>query len=294
MTLNGWLQILFFLLAIFSRDADHRRLHGPRVHTSTDVAGPGAAAVRAAALPADRRRRGARDALDGVRRRTAPLQRRLDAGAVRDAAAAGGAALEPAGIRRRRAGSGVQHRRVVHDQHQLAGVRRRNDDELFHADGRPRVSQLRVGRGRHRGGDRLHPRHRAEGERHHRQLLGGHGARPRSGCCCRSRSSARCSSSPRAWCRTSGRTTRRRLSIRRQSRRPVPTARRSRRGSRNRRSRRGRWPRRRSSSSSARTAAASSMRTARIRSRTRRRSRTSWRCSASSRSRRASPTRSAR
>ena len=55
-----------------------------------------------------------------------------------------------------------------------------------------------------------------------------------------------------------------------------------------------RWRRRKSSSSSAPTAAASSTRTARIRSRTRRRSRTSWRCSASSPSRRASPTRSDR
>ena len=61
-----------------------------------------------------------------------------------------------------------------------------------------------------------------------------------------------------------------------------------------RRSRRGRSRRRRSSSSSAPTAAASSTPTARTRSRTRRRSRTSWRCSASSRSRPASPTRSAR
>jgi K+-transporting ATPase ATPase A chain len=61
----------------------------------------------------------------------------------------------------------------------------------------------------------------------------------------------------------------------------------------NRSSPRDRRPRRRSSSSSAPTAAGSSTPTARTRSRTRHRSRTSWRCSASSRSRRASPTRSA-
>ena len=35
--------------------------------------------------------------------------------------------------------------------------------------------------------DRVHPRHRAEGEGHARQLLGRPGARARSGCCCRSR-----------------------------------------------------------------------------------------------------------
>ena len=57
--------------------------------------------VRAAALPAHRRRRDARDALDRVRRRAAPLQRRLDAGALRDAAPAGSAAVQPAGLRGR-------------------------------------------------------------------------------------------------------------------------------------------------------------------------------------------------
>ena len=118
--------------------------------------------------------------------------------------------FNPQGFGRRRAGSRLQHRRVVHDQHQLAGVQRRVDDELLHADGRARVPQLRVGGGRHRGRHRLHPRHRAEGEGHDRQLLGRPGARRRSGCCCRSRSSARCSSSRRASCRTSSRTTRRR------------------------------------------------------------------------------------
>ena len=60
---------------------------------------------------------------------------------------------------------GVQHRRVVHDQHELAGLPRRNDDELLHADGRPRVPQLRVGGGRHRAGHRVHPRHRAAARR---------------------------------------------------------------------------------------------------------------------------------
>ena len=72
----------------------------------------------------------------------------------------------------RAAGPRVQHRRVVHDQHELAGLQRRVDDELSHADGRARVPQLRVGGDRHRAGDRLHPRHRAEGEGHARQLLG--------------------------------------------------------------------------------------------------------------------------
>ena len=88
MTLNGWLQILFFLLAIFLVTPLIGALHGARVHAPAHLAGSGAAAGRAADLPAHRRRRGARDALDRVRRRGAPVQRRLDAGALRDAAAA--------------------------------------------------------------------------------------------------------------------------------------------------------------------------------------------------------------
>ncbi len=70
------------------------------------------------------------------------------------------AAVEPAGAGRRGARPRLQHRGVVHDQHQLAVVRRRDDDELLHADGGAGVPQLRVGGGRHRAGDRVHPRHR--------------------------------------------------------------------------------------------------------------------------------------
>ena len=81
------------------------------------------------------------------------------AGAVRHAAHAARAAVQSAGIWPGRAGPGVQHRGVVHHQHELAGVRRRDDDELFHPDGRARLPQLRLGRGRHLGRDRLHSRH---------------------------------------------------------------------------------------------------------------------------------------
>ena len=121
----------------------------------------------------------------------------------------------PQGFAAVRAGPGVQHRRVVHDQHELAGLQRRVDDELFHADGRARVPQLRVGGGRHRAGDRVHPRHRAEGEGHARQLLGRPGARLALGAAADLPSSARCSSCRRASSRTCGRTTRSRSSIRR-------------------------------------------------------------------------------
>ena len=51
-----------------------------------------------------------------------------------------------------------------------------SDDELFHADGRTRLSQLCVGRGRHRVGDRLYSRHCSPADADHRQLLGRHGS----------------------------------------------------------------------------------------------------------------------
>ena len=70
--------------------------------------------------------------------------------------------FNPQGLAAVAAGPGVQHRRVVHHQHQLAVVRRRDDDELLHADGGAGVPQLRVGRGRHRAGDRVHSRHRRD------------------------------------------------------------------------------------------------------------------------------------
>ena len=68
MTLNGWLQILFFLLAIFLVTpliGGYMARVFTRQRTWLD---PVAAAARAADLPAHRRRRGARDAMDRVRR----------------------------------------------------------------------------------------------------------------------------------------------------------------------------------------------------------------------------------
>ena len=71
------------------------------------------------------------------------------------------AAVEPAGPWWGLAGPRVQHRGVVHDQYELAGLRRRIHHELSHADGRSRLPQLCLGRGRHRPRGGLHPRHRS-------------------------------------------------------------------------------------------------------------------------------------
>ena len=57
MTLNGWLQILFFLLLVGLVTPAARRLHGPGVHATADLARSDHAAARTADLPLDRRRR---------------------------------------------------------------------------------------------------------------------------------------------------------------------------------------------------------------------------------------------
>ena len=84
MTLNGWLQILFFLLAIFAGDAARsaaswRACSPASAPGSIRCCGP----IERLIYRLDRRRRDARDALDRVRRRDAAVQRRLDAGALR-------------------------------------------------------------------------------------------------------------------------------------------------------------------------------------------------------------------
>ena len=61
-----------------------------------------------------------------------------------------GRAAAVARVPRRRPGARVQHRGVVRDQHQLAGVLRRGHDGPPHADGRPRGPELRVRGRRHR------------------------------------------------------------------------------------------------------------------------------------------------
>ena len=61
-------------------------------------------------------------------------------------------AAESAAVRRGRARSRIQHRRELHHQYQLAGLWRRIDHELLHADGRARLPQFRLGGGGYRGG----------------------------------------------------------------------------------------------------------------------------------------------
>ena len=92
------------------------------------------------------------------------------------AAVATASTAEPRRLRGREPVPVVQHRRELHDQHELAVLRRRDDDELPLPDARADVPELRVGRGGHRGRDRDDPRVHARRHRQRRELL----ARPRA------------------------------------------------------------------------------------------------------------------
>ena len=70
----------------------------------------------------------------------------------------------------------LEHRRELHQQHQLAELQRRDDDELPGADGRADLPQLRLCRHRHRARHRPGARLRAPHREDDRQLLGRPGA----------------------------------------------------------------------------------------------------------------------
>ncbi len=92
--------------------------------------------------------------------RHADVQRRHHVADLPDRAGAEPSAAQSATPVRRGAGPGVQHRRVLHHQHQLAGLRAGSHHVVSDADGRAGLSQLYFRRGRHRAGHRHRSRHR--------------------------------------------------------------------------------------------------------------------------------------
>ena len=97
---------------------------------------------------------------------------RCPRGALRDPAHPGHPPAQPRGLRLRAVGRLVQQRRVVRVEHQLAVLRRRDDDDVRLADGRPGGAELRLGRRRHGRADRGDPRARVAVGLGARQLLG--------------------------------------------------------------------------------------------------------------------------
>ncbi len=149
MTAQGSLQLVLYLALLVARGEAVGTLHDGRLRGAAHVAHAGLRLARARHLPRGRHRRAQRERLAALCRRRAPHERHRLRRRVPAAAPARRAALESAGVRGREPGLVVQHGRELRNQHELAGLRRRSDDELSHADARSRRPELPVGRERH-------------------------------------------------------------------------------------------------------------------------------------------------
>ncbi len=153
-----------------------RRLHGRRVRRARD---PGATHRRAAGaphLPQRGRGPGARHGLDRIRAGDALVQSSRRAGRLCIAKAPAVASAQSAGHGGGEPGLGVQYGDELRHEHELAGLWRRIDDELSHADAHARRTELRLRGDRDGRARRADPRLRAQGGGRHRQFLD----RPRS------------------------------------------------------------------------------------------------------------------
>ena len=132
-----------------------------------DVPRPRVETRRAALLPADGDRPEGRAGLETVRRFHARVQPGGFAPHVRHPAPAAPAAAQPAAPRSRERAPRLQHGGQLHDEHELAELRRGVHHVVPLPDGRPRLPQFRLRRrGNRRGrgaraGDR--PAHRQDG-----------------------------------------------------------------------------------------------------------------------------------
>ena len=195
MSAASWLQFVAFVAVIIVTARAAGPLHGQGVRRRREGARrSGLRSDRAGDLPRlPRRPRAASSAGPSTRTRCIGVQHLVVLRAVYALQRLQGrlpfnptdvAAVVPAPV--------VQHRGQLHDEHELAVLRRRGDDEPPHPDGRACRPELRVGRGRHGDRRRAHPRRcRAGGLDDHRQLLGRPDPLDRSASCCRCRSSSR-------------------------------------------------------------------------------------------------------
>ena len=169
MTLNGWIQILLFC-AVVAALAKPLGAYLTRV-LDGDLRRPrGRSSGRSTASPAI----DPREEQSWLGYALALLAFNLAGflAPLRAAAPAGRAAAQPGGHGRGAAGARVQHRRLLRHQHQLAELRRRDDDEPSHPDGRAHGAELRLRRDRHRRRGRGDPRLRPGLDAERRQLLG--------------------------------------------------------------------------------------------------------------------------
>ena len=174
MTFNGWIQIALFCVVVVAAREAARRLHDPRLrrraHLPVAVLRPGRARRSTALGGVDEREE--QHWLDLCRRHAAVQPRRASSSSTRCMRLQAVLPFNPAGHVGGPAGPRLQHRRQLHHQHQLAVLRRRDDDELSRPDGRADGAQLRLGRDRHRARGRADPRLRARSAQHASAISG--------------------------------------------------------------------------------------------------------------------------
>ena len=168
MTANDWIQFVLYFVVLAAL-AKPLGWYMARVYRGQALLriGPRAGLAGARDLSRLRHRPQTRDGLEAVHRRRAAVQRSRVSGRLCAAAAARHVAAQSAkGFAGNTSGLGVQHGRQLCHEHQLAGLRRRNDDELSVADARTDGAELclgRVGHGGARGADpRIGATHRAQ------------------------------------------------------------------------------------------------------------------------------------
>ncbi len=187
MSANGYLQLIVYVVVLLALAKPlgtyMARIFEGQPAVLNTVGGP----LERAAL--SRVRRGSRqgDALDAVCTGHAGVQPAGRAGRLRPAEAASVLAVQSAELRCGIAGLVVQHGRQLRHQHQLAGLRRREHDELPHPDGGAHRAEFRVCRDRHRRAAALDSRLRAPEERTPSATSGSTSPAPRCTSCCRCR-----------------------------------------------------------------------------------------------------------
>src|SRR5678816_1716969 len=127
MTWQGWMQILIYV-AVLTALTPPLGGYMARVYMGQPSGARASARARGArVLPSGAHRPVARSGLEAVRADGAGLLGAVLAGPVRHPGAPGGAALQSAAVRRGAMGRHLQHDLVVHHQHELAVLRRRDD-----------------------------------------------------------------------------------------------------------------------------------------------------------------------
>ena len=189
--------IVVYILLLIALTPPLGVVHVPRLQARGDRSS------RGDRLPADRREPQPRAVVAALRRLVPVVQRPVDAAPVRDVPPPEPPADQPGRARGGRSIRLVQHVLQLHHQHQLAGLRRRDHDDLPQPDARADLPELRVGGGRHGRARRALPRVRRRQDATSSATSGATSSAGPSTSCSRSRRSWPCCSCRRASSRRS-------------------------------------------------------------------------------------------